>query len=108
LNRLCLGYRGEACTALTARTYCQRHERMVDQERRARRGKLYDWGHRLASRQQREAEPSCEWCGADTDLTADHIDPGDAASRLRTLCRSCNATRANRARARRRARGSTG
>ena len=66
--------------------------------RQAKRGNLYqgDWPRR--SREQRQAVPFCEECGTTTDLTADHLNPADRSSPLRTLCRRCNTSRANRAR----------
>ncbi len=51
------------------------------------------------SRAQRLAVPYCQACGSRIDLTADHIVSGDA-SRLQTLCRSCNVRKRNRERSR--------
>ena len=49
-----------------------------------------DWAER--SRAQRRAFPFCRVCGATTDLTADHVTPGNP-NVLQTLCRSCNSKR---------------
>ena len=40
------------------------------------------------------ASPVCAWCGATSDLCADHLVPGKPHLGTRTLCRSCNSRRA--------------
>ena len=54
----------------------------------------YDHAWQAISKATREAQPWCSWCGATTDLCADHLVPGDASKGTRTLCRSCNTRRA--------------
>lgn len=97
MNRTCID-----CGALVPypRARCLTHERGHERARQARRGSLYDRAHQRRAREQITAMPWCGWCGRTDDLTADHVIAGDPASPLRTLCRSCNSTRANRARRR--------
>lgn len=79
------------CSALTTASYCKPHYL-------AQRRGLYTHRHAERSRAVRAAQPYCSWCGAVTDLVADHVVPGHPDSPLRTLCRSCNSARANRGR----------
>ena len=100
MKRRCLGVAGSRCTRLisTGRR-CAECNRAWDTARQAKRGRLYygDWQRRRD--EQRARVPYCEDCGKTTNLTADHVLPGVRSSPLRTLCRSCNSARANRARA---------
>jgi 5-methylcytosine-specific restriction endonuclease McrA len=55
---------------------------------------------RLA-RQVIEEQPWCTWCGATTDLTADHLVPRaqggrNVRSNVVTACRTCNSSRGGR------------
>jgi hypothetical protein len=99
--RPCLGLSGERCALLipTNRRRCSRHALIFDANRQAKRGGLYQGDYPARARAQRQAQPFCSVCGSTTDLTADHVYAGVVDSPLRTLCRGCNAARANRARA---------
>lgn len=92
------------CNRLTTRTRCEAHTRAQDKARVLKRGTIYTGhGHRVKAKATIHAQPWCTACGSTTDLVADHIYPNDPLSPLRTLCRSCNSARANRARAKPRA-----
>ncbi len=58
------------------------------------------WAWRQASLRQRRAQPSCEQCGTDKDLTTDHTKPLSKGGHitdqpLQTLCRRCNSKKGN-------------
>ena len=55
---------------------------------RHERGYGNEWAR--VSKQVRQVQPWCSACGTTSDLTVDHVTPGDA-SRLRVLCRRCHA-----------------
>jgi 5-methylcytosine-specific restriction endonuclease McrA len=97
MKRACLE---PGCPLLTTRTRCFLHTRAKDKARVAKRGTLYQGDYRKRRAATIAAQPWCSDCGRTTDLTADHIVAGQEDSPLRTLCRSCNSARANRARAR--------
>jgi 5-methylcytosine-specific restriction endonuclease McrA len=88
------------CGTITRATRCPSCARHHDRQRQARRGDLYRKGWPQRARAQVEAYPVCATCGSTTDLTADHVVPGWDESPLQTLCRACNAARANRGRSR--------
>ena len=92
------------CGQPSAATRCAEHRLADDRDRsdnplRRHRSR---W-KRLSTRLRRQS-PQCEACGADDDLTIDHIIPVSedralafSLANLRVLCRSCNSSRGNRA-----------
>lgn len=86
------------CGTLSQGSRCPDHARARDRIRVARRGRIYKGDWQARARQQVSDEPWCAWCGASTDLVADHVVAGDPASPTQTLCRSCNSIKANRER----------
>ena len=88
------------CHAPARGARCPSCARRRDTARQAARGGLYRGSWPARARAQRAAAPWCAACGSTRDLCADHIVPGDPGSPLRTLCRPCNAARANRDRRR--------
>lgn len=54
----------------------------------------YNHAWQQTSKATREAQPWCSWCGATSDLCADHLVPGDPSKGVVTACRSCNSKRA--------------
>lgn len=96
MQRACLE---RGCPRLTTRTRCAFHTRSADKARQHKRGTIYQQGHAARARACIAEQPWCGACGSTRDLTADHVRAGDPTSPLRTLCRSCNSARANRARA---------
>lgn len=55
----------------------------------------YGAAHQRAARACIAAQPWCTWCGALTDLVADHLVPRRPQLGYQTLCRSCNTARRN-------------
>ena len=54
----------------------------------------YDRQHQQAAKACIAHQPWCSWCGATSDLVADHLVPGKPQFGYRTLCRPCNSKRA--------------
>lgn len=93
---------GERCHERTTRTRCERHERVYQAYRAARRGDAYSSPEYRAERHRvLDGVTVCPGCGrAPTrrnPMTADHIVPraqgGGARGNLRPLCRECNSRR---------------
>ena len=66
-----------------------------------RRPDLHTYTWRKLSKQLREDQPWCSICGKTDDLSVDHVGGGRGlGGPLRVVCRGCNSTLGNRARAR--------
>jgi len=101
--RACLGVPGFPCGQLIPprRRRCIPHQRQWEAARVARRGSVYDRGHRKRAGDAIEEEPWCHWpgCMRTTDLTGAHLLAGDADGGYTVLCRAHNSEEANRCRA---------
>lgn len=84
------------CTAHTPQR--NRSKDRPDRPSPAQRG--YDSQHRRDSKACITDQPWCSWCGAETDLVADHLVAGLPEYGYQTLCRSCNTKRRNQQHAR--------
>jgi len=70
------------CPELVTKGRCPAHRPTEEQ-----RGYGREW--RRVRKAVVQAQPWCSWCGATSDLVADHVVSGDPSA-LQTLCRSCN------------------
>lgn len=94
--RICLGVPGRPCDERTERTRCTACQRVMDRQKNQRAGYRRTGEWQRLSRATRKATPYCVRCGAAADLTADHVTPRSLAGGVVTLCRKCNAGKADR------------
>lgn len=74
---------------------CHTCEQARQRTRNANR-QHYKGNWQKLSREARQAQPWCTYCGATTDLTLDHVTPRSTVDGLVVACRSCNARKSNR------------
>lgn len=81
------------CGDLTYHARCPTCQRAQDKIKNSKAGyrRSYEW--QQLSKAVRRANPQCVECGSTHDLTADHVVPRSLAGGVRTLCRSCNASK---------------
>lgn len=86
------------CGVLSKAARCAKCAQDYNRGRPSAAQRGYDAKWRKLSKQLRQSQPWCSWCGSAADLTVDHILPlvyggtNDLVN-LRVLCRSCNSTR---------------
>ncbi|WP_304117261.1 HNH endonuclease [Mycolicibacterium bacteremicum] len=88
------------CGEPSAGTRCDEHQPTDTRLRRALGQAAYDPVWRALSQRARKAQPWCDDCGTDRDLTTDHVIPKTIApelvhapENLAVRCRPCNASR---------------
>ncbi len=70
---------------------CPRHQPSPRSKPAHKRYSSAAW--RKLSKQMREAQPWCSFCGSGSDLTLDHVEPGKGSGGYMVLCRSCNSAK---------------